>query len=189
MKSNQPSPSGELYCTCLLTPQAVNIPVQKLQKEHFILGRIPAPLPPLLPILYSSSLPSPPVPGLLPGCKHPIVLHSSLKLISNAQWIIWPVNAGTWFTTLQKTLFKEFPSNLPDSLFPLLEGIPIAYNSQPDNNLPITQPIETVNWRSLNLACFSIRYNPERLWFLSTYWREEWRRRLPRAPQNKNLLA
>lgn len=189
MKSNQPSPSGELYCTCLLTPQAVNIPVQKLQKEHFILGRIPAPLPPLLPILYSSSLPSPPVPGLLPGCKHPIVLHSSLKLISNAQWIIWPVNAGTWFTTLQKTLFKEFPSNLPDSLFPLLEGVPIAYNSQPDNNLPITQPIETVNWRSLNLACFSIRYNPERLWFLSTYWREEWRRRLPRAPQNKNLLA
>ena len=193
MIGNRPPPFPRLFCTALLAPQAVAIPVRRLRASFAAQGRIPAPFPPMVPLLYSSDPPPPPVPGLLPVCQHPLSLGLSLESAVDSRWVIWPVDSGPWFLELQKSLSEESNLRFPDGLFPLGQGIPLAWSQVHGfADYGLTDQLaahgQVPRWRALSLVCYAFTFRPERSWYLSVYWRELWKRRLRRAPAISNKL-
>lgn len=174
------SPSNRFYCVGLLPPEEVNATAMRLRQSHVAMGEIPAPLAPIIPLQYYAHRPSPPVPGRLPLCSHPIVPGEYLELNPDAHWVIWPVYSGNWFCEMQEALSGTANSCLPAYLFPLKQGIPIG--TEKSHNF--LEAIAEHRWRALNLVCYGVRFITERRWYLSLYWHQEWQRRLRRAPAN-----
>ena len=181
------SPLQRFYCVGLLPPQAVDSTARRLRQSHCITGEIPAPLAPMIPIQYFATPPSPPVPGLLPLCLHPIAPGNFLELTPDGRWVIWPVYAGNWFLELNEALAGQTQTGLPSGLFPLGKGIPIGAIETDDTLVKdrLEEPIPRHHWRMLNLVCYGISFIPEREWFLSLHWQLQWSRRLKRAPADE----
>ncbi|OQX28842.1 MAG: hypothetical protein B0D92_06855 [Spirochaeta sp. LUC14_002_19_P3] len=166
------------YCIALLAPQSVNIPVLRLKALYAAQGPIPAPLDTIIPLHCTNTQPPPPVPGLLPRCDTPIQLSSALHRSGN--WIIQQAEPQEWFAELKSFFTTDTVSRLPENLFPLGEGIPLAVS---ESASPLLSDIEVPSWRALQLICYEISYSARHPWYLSLYWRLLWRRRLRQAPR------
>lgn len=195
MSIRQEPSTHKLFLIACKAPQSVEIPCQSIKKRFIQQGALSAPMPPIVPLLYSHSYPPPPVPGLLPACSSPLCMKNMLQKCSGNDWIIWPVDSGSWFSDLLTTLGSDDNVIKPEFSFPLGAGIPIILDTHKEDCLfsekSYDEKIQAIvrsdySWRALHLVCYSLEFQDRQKWFRSIYWEQMWIRRLRRAPAQAN---
>jgi hypothetical protein len=194
MVSTKQSPTNQTYLISITAPHAVEFTTSRITDVLERHGLTSTPLPAMIPVLETSNLPPPPVPGLLPGCFETLKPGTRMEIESEADWLLWPVDSGVWLEELAVALnFQEEPdTGLISQNYPMRRGIPLARMNE--NGMDIALVSAEVNsilekppgWRALNLVCWSVEYVTGRPWQLSAAWYPLWRRRLKRAPKSTN---